>query len=214
MKNWDYKGVYCSRELPLHRELRAWCDLVDLTAKRWWKNGRDVPWWYNERANLSQFAAAITKAGGISFEEFSATKRKLGITTGRFKGDYSGRVDLHFETKCRREFNAEVKAVWSGAKSVNSDPIPSIEKALGLACSDIRKFAPQGTSRIGIVFVRPYIKGVKGSEIPELVEAWLKKVWEIEASAMAWVFPKNCALGFSKSTSCPGVVVLVRPVRH
>ena len=68
------------------------------------KRGRDVPWWYNERAILGLFAAGITcDSNNIVLQEYSCVKGK-----GSKKGK-RGRADLWIWYK-GKEYLAEAKA--------------------------------------------------------------------------------------------------------
>ena len=205
-------GVWCKKDLPLRSVLREWvCVTKELALK--WRSSNDVPWWYNERASLSVFAGGVWRSGGRAFEEFSEKKRKIGKTTGRLHGSYSGRVDLYFETRYGEEFYMESKACISGVKNAGSDPKPSIKRALSKACHDVKKFHPRGCWRLGIVFVQPYIKRRSVVNIQKQISNWLWRIDDIDCDAMAWAFPLSFSCGTDVEWTCPGVVAIIKEVK-
>jgi hypothetical protein len=120
-------GIRCKHGLPLQGVLREWVRVNEEFARRG-QRFNDVPWWYNERANVSVFAGAVWRNRGRAFEEFSATKRKIGTTTGRLHGSVPGRVDMYFETRDGNEYNLEAKSWVAGAAKAGLDPRPRIKE--------------------------------------------------------------------------------------
>jgi hypothetical protein len=173
-------------------------------ARRW---HNDVPWWYNERANLSVFAGGVWRSGGHAFEEFSDKKRKMGMTTGRLHGSYAGRVDMYFETRYGEEYYLEGKACESGAARAGHDPRPRIKSLLDWACDDVRKFHPHGCRRLGVVFVKPYIRRQLVVDLNKQISDWL---WwfEEDFNCDAWHGLFLCHLSMEKMPD-GGVLVLL-----
>ena len=206
-------GVWCKQGLPLRSVLNGWVDVTNELVRKWRSssNGHgDVPWWYNERANLSVFAGGVWRSGGRAFEEFSFKKRKIRKTTGHLHGSYHGRVDLYFETRHGEEFYLESKACDSGAQRPGHDPKPSIEGWLDEACLDVKKFKPYCSRRLGVVFVKPYIRSRGVDDLEKQMSDWLYQIDEIDCDAMAWVFPSSFKCGKSSGWRTHGVVAIIK----
>lgn len=60
---------------PLRPVLQAWIDSVQQYNKLF--KGNDLPYWYNERANVSVLAGAAWKAGFVALEEYQTQKTSL-----------------------------------------------------------------------------------------------------------------------------------------
>jgi len=196
----------------LQSVLGEWISVTEELAANW-SDKNDVPWWYNERANLSVLAGGVWRSGGCAFEEFSETKRRAAKANGRFKGSYPGRVDLYFSTKSGEEFNLESKACESGALKAKHNPQPRIDMALQAACKDIRILKPNGTRKLGAVFVKPYIENRPSQDLHKIFTGWIGKLEGFDCDAKAWVFPKNFSCGKSERWICPGVVLLIREIK-
>lgn len=99
-------GGYERGPLPeLEPLLRTWVRLQRKYCTAWeWD---DVSWYYNERASLSLFAAAVWMSGGVALEEYSTEKYHTPLRSRRLR-PYMGRSDLGFRHS-RRDFIAEAK---------------------------------------------------------------------------------------------------------
>lgn len=114
-----------------------------------WPGNDDAPWWYNERASLSQLAGAIWGKGGWVFEEYRASKKYEGA-------DYPGRVDFMFEWRTVK-LVAGAKQLWVPLNG-SLDLAARVAQKLKDARADAER-APdvRGTyARAGIVFVVPH----------------------------------------------------------
>ena len=67
---------------PIKQCLKAWtvyiekyCKVVNAKAP---PEGLDAPWWYNERASVSTFAAAVVSIKGLVLEEYAENKKPRG----------------------------------------------------------------------------------------------------------------------------------------
>ena len=213
MKTIPHNYVWSKRGLPLRSVLVEWVNVIDELAKRWQKD-RDVPWWYNERADLSTLAAGIWRSGGHALEEFSTEKRKIGETTGRLFGNYTGRLDMYFETAGGANFYVECKSCWSGIGQPGVKQVNRIRKLLEVARQDVKKFHPHGGGRrLGVVFAKPYLDNSSKVDLRERVAAWLR-LWDKRYfDAMAWAFPLACKCGIGTEARAPGVAVFIKELK-
>lgn len=200
------KGTYCSRDLPIGDALRGWITCIDRLTKSW-QTRKDLPWWYNERADLSTLSAAIWLSGGTSIEEFQSDKRKISKTTGNLAGRYLGRIDFLF-TLNGQHYVAEAKESWSSAVSRN--PTHRIRKRLADAQSDIRKVRSYRDRKIAIVFVKPTIPTSNRRQARQLIDRWMDTVQAVEVDAKAWYFPDSALTLRWGKLLCPGVLMLIK----
>ena len=206
-------GIWCKNGLPLRSVLKEWIEVTKELARNWKRSEKgDVPWWYNERANLSVFAGGVWRSGGRAFEEFSSEKKKRWKSTGRLHGSYSGRVDLFFETRYGEKFYVEAKVCESGVQRASHKRVPSIVTVLDVACEDAESPKQNAHRKLGMVFVKPYIQTKAITHLQDQVSDWMKQIWNIEFDAMAWVFPLSYSCGEIGQWKCPGVVVLIKEV--
>ncbi len=208
--------------LPLLGQLRStlghWIDL-NMDRTRW---GEDAPWWYNERASLSQFAGAIWKAGGWVFEEYTVAKKRP-VGNGRFchptkaelAGEKSprGRVDLAFEVPRLRGI-VESKIVWLPASQPNAEYSDKLDAEMATAHEQVRHY-PNGNGwyrRFGVLFLVPIVSKqvVKGELVERRVQRVIDQAVSQDGWAVAWAFPKRTRrLRSKKGGYYPGSVVCV-----
>jgi hypothetical protein len=190
--------------------LDHWIKINTQVAQAWQSDG-DVPWWYNERALLSMIAGAIWQTKGIAFEEYSTEKRMRSQRNN--VNLYSGRQDLFIQIG-KEVLIGECKVCWSGATLRKVNPSTRINRTLDIACADIKKTKPNGQRRIGIVFARPYIRGIHRSIVSTLVKKWIATVRDgVNYSCCAWVFPSQSRfIQGDDEDVIPGVAVFIREV--
>lgn len=112
------------------------------------KNG-DAIYWYNERANVGAFAAALAK-NNISFiEEYTCEK-------GKGADKFLGRADLSFFFR-NKWYLVEAKIIWKSLSP--KSPRLNFKMALSEACNDSYRSwqQDQGTIPLGFTFIVPYI---------------------------------------------------------
>jgi hypothetical protein len=173
-----------------------------------WAELDDVPWWYNERASLSLLAGAVWLCEGMAFEEYAADKKNLAK---RIR--YRGRSDMYFFLG-GKHYMAEAKWHWSGATRSDKETAKTIQSKLRNALNDVRKQpGVHGQTKLGILFVTPYISCSKGDRVDELIHAWLRELKRVKCSRVAWVFPESARHMASGKWICPGVAVLIQETR-
>jgi len=157
----------------------------------------------HRRASLSVFAGAVWRAGGLSFEEYSDEKRKVGKRTRRLGALYPGRVDLHFSCGV---LISSLRPRTLGLASIKSMRIQA--QARWLSAARVFRYqenAPHGQRRLGIAFAMPYFRKGAKPQIDKKILAWVDALEDLDTSAYAWVFRK--APGTSTivtGTSVPG----------
>ena len=188
-----------------NRAFKQWFSVMEKYCKvgSW----DDVPWWYNERPLLSLFAAAVWNSGGIALEEYSISKSHK-------KERWSGRGDLYVKIK-RKQYVIEAKQVWSPMGARAQKPNAKIEKALFDARHAAGETKSWGAKRLGLVFAVPYLPNSEQDNLKERINYWLECVKSIEGSSMAWIFSEEVSDWFQyKGYLYPGIVILLRPLRH
>ena len=146
------------------RVLESWFDVI-LQYEAQTRNDNehgDAIYWYNERANVGAFAAALARKGNAVIEEYSCLKGR-----GADKGP--GRADLSF---CYRNhwYLVEAKLKWPqlypASKSLNFEEIKDP------ACKDAKRTWQQdkGSIPLGLTFVVPHIHPQYSGQITECVK--------------------------------------------
>lgn len=107
-------------------------------------------YWFNERANLSAFAGAIWRSGGLVCEEFVAPKGNNGKL---------GRIDMQF-SYCKNTILVEAKHGWLYLPQKNQKDFKAdIESVMKAAENDIThtlKAQKKGTHGLALTFLTPY----------------------------------------------------------
>lgn len=198
----------------LENLLWKWILLNREMIKFW--DGKDCPWWYNERASISTFAGAVWNAGGIVLEEYASRKRK-----GRRNA--LGRCDLYFTIE-HKEYVAEAKQWWLNAGSRARHMDVNVRKCLDEACEDSKQNRPEhqgGETIIGIAFIVPRIpqsdleNEVVGERIKEVQDV-LIEIAKKEKCALAWVFPRGSRKLEAEDDNYiyPGAAVMIKQVQQ
>jgi hypothetical protein len=158
--------------------LKSWFDIIMQYEEQTYG---DAIYWYNERANIGSFAAALARNKISVIEEYSCLKGK-----GADKGP--GRVDLSF---CYRKqwYLVESKIKW-----LSLTPKGRNLKNINIkACEDAKRSWQQATYTIplGLTFVVPSIGPQYKERITECVQAIIKQL-ENDNSHAFWAY---CAPG-------------------
>ena len=114
------KGLVLGNLSPLRGVLREWQNLNEDPI---WRKIPDLPWWFNERAVLSQFAGAVWRhPHGWVFEEYSTWRYRSQKKRQTGRGDIWFRINNH-------DFVGEAKQCWpvlSGKASSVRRPIENM----------------------------------------------------------------------------------------
>ena len=167
-------GVQTPRLRLLTPVLNEWISVVTRVTKAWRR--KDVPFWYNERAQVGLFAGAVWLQGGLALEEYTSTKRGS-----------AGRCDLWFEMK-RNSFIAEAKFTRCPVNT-DSDVRPFLTGQFKKAKDDARRNKVWGKNehRIALLFVAVEVSA--DAKIEPSLTKWRRQFETVEADGRAWVFP-------------------------
>jgi hypothetical protein len=144
----------------------------------------NAPWWYNERASIGTFAAAVWLSQGVAFEEYVTYKH---VKNSKSLG--GGRGDIFFRLG-KSEFRGEAKQIWGKLRGTKQQLV--IERNLMIALEDSkRRPADDKASRIGMLFVTPNLPSSDKRNIDERIGSWVKSVTSIPNCACAWHFPEH-----------------------
>lgn len=118
-------------------------------------------YWFNERANLSAFAGAIWRSGGLVCEEFVAPKGNNGKL---------GRIDMQF-SYCEKTILVEAKHGWLYLPQKSQKNFKAeIETIMATAEKDIihtLKADEKKATGLALTFLTPYWDGAK--EYPKYI---------------------------------------------
>lgn len=154
--------------------------------------GDDVPYYYNERANISLFAAGAWKSGEIALEEYASTKKSAKRKTGHHHGP--GRCDLYITLDRKHDVKIEAKQGWMPENLREKTHRERIKSKLKTACDDADR-GVDTSARIGCVFFTvsfPATRFPKYRSDPDfhIHKEILRFADDDEADLWAWCFPK------------------------
>ncbi|MBT0664510.1 hypothetical protein KI809_09380 [Geobacter pelophilus] len=181
----------------------------------------DVPYWYNERANVGVLAAAAWRCGRIALEEFQHEKaidvssdKESDRTTGKSK---NGRCDLWI-CDDRSEEIIEAKFKWLNMCSEKMDDFAKscLDAAVDDAIKTYKARNDNTTKAVGVSFLPVYAKADKIGDIEaldEIITKTIKSACKAPADLVAWSFPNRLRKYISESSNyLPGVILLAKTV--
>lgn len=163
---------------PFEPLLRSWIACTEHYVDVW--KGNDLPYWYNERANVSIFAGAAWRAGWTAIEEYQVEKvaDENGLSTGR--------NDLYI-ANLEQGYCIEAKVVYLDISDLDKSSAWLASKCDD-AVFDAKKVKSIEDPKLGAVFAVPYSKGMRASE--KEIEAFISMIEASPFCALAWVAPK------------------------
>jgi hypothetical protein len=159
--------------------LRCWQSLNEDSS---WFEKEDAPWWYNERATLSQFAGAIWKQHGWVLEEFATWK------FGERRKKYNGRGDIWFDYD-DISYVGEAKQCWPILSGDVTKTLANIEPYVAEARRQAAQLASDGMTRLGMVFIAPRILKSKEEHMDRYLQDLLMNLCDFRFAVIAWTFP-------------------------
>jgi hypothetical protein len=177
--NDQYLHIACPTLQPLDPVLNSWITCTERYIDVW--DGDDLPYWYNEQANVSILAGAAWKADWTAIEEYQISKI---ATEANEKTSSIGRNDLYIADDSNG-FCIEAKVAYV--------PIDNLAYARDWILSKC-KLATVDAARLdynepklGAVFIAPYSLGSLASA--EQIEAFQTMLRALTSDALAWVCP-------------------------
>lgn len=159
--------------LPLKKVLKSWIECTEEYISVW--GGDDLPYWYNERANVSIFAGAAWRSGMTAIEEYQSNKLKKCGT------ESNGRNDLYL-ADLSVGIGIEAKVVFPDISNTIAIKY-LIENRLVEARLDTNTLQEEG-HKVSAVFIAPYSKTEKASN--EQVQNFLSILPSLSVGAYAW----------------------------
>lgn len=156
--------------------LEGWVECIEKYIDVW--DGDDLPYWYNERANVSILCGAAWRADVTAIEEYQSKKNDKGE-------DRNGRNDLYLADGKEIYIGIEAKVCYP---DIHKNETMKIDDALGAAIRDASKLKEQGR-KVAAVFIVPFSKDVKASK--EQVDDFLSRQISSKYHAWAWAIPKK-----------------------
>lgn len=160
--------------------LQAWIDCTQQYVALF--EGNDLPYWYNERANVGVLSAAAWKAGMVSLEEFQSMKYPVpsdaDMPPHAVQEHQKGRCDLYLADTVH-EFFIEAKVIY-----------PSLAKtsdcfATGLARIECDpRNVSDGSYHLAALFCAPYAAAKASSQD---IAQHLACAQALDMDAHAWV---------------------------
>ncbi len=200
----------------LQTALENWCDIMLL--KDGWPD-HDAPWWYNERASVSQWAGAIwrsrpTVERAWVLEEYAVTR-----LDSRSLRETQGRCDLMFELG-EHKIIAEAKQVWFNDLD-SADCSVVLRDSLDEAKNQVVTAPDHDGSykRYALAFVVPVVNAQLNEDRGRLDTQLTKLVDSVHQTAptalTAWGFPEARRIGLEspryRGTYYPGCILVLEP---
>lgn len=156
--------------------LKAWFDVMGrfIQESPTSKSGGDLPYWYNERSNAGNFAAAAWSLNGIALQEFTVDRGEDGrselITKAR-----TGWCDLWVHIPSLGDFEYDIEAKFKWVRTLD-EAQKACEKLAGQATKQIRDYAPQKKrpcDSVALCFLSVYHKSQSEAEaLLDDLETW------------------------------------------
>lgn len=189
--------------LPLEPVLQSWAtctqQYIDVC------NGGDLPYWYNEQANVSILAGAAWKADWTAIEEYQISKV---ATEADERSTLIGRNDLYIANH-DHEFCIEAKVAYA-----NINFLERAEKHIKAKCAEATLDASRldyKAPRLGAVFVAPYSTDIVATDAQ--IQSFQAMLLKFGAQALAWVKPDKAQVTMSHDKRFyPMVALLLMPV--
>lgn len=168
--------------------LQAWIDGIDQYVQLF--DGHDLPYWYNERANVGVLSGAAWKAGWVALEEFQSLKmRNPNQSADHTPQDstataepYRGRCDLYVANHTDAFF-IEAKACYP----LISNLATGLNAGLELIQADARNADAEAGQHLSALFCAPYAPHAPAGS--EAVAAHLAYAQRAQVDAHAWIAP-------------------------
>lgn len=178
--------------------------------------GGDVPYWYNERANVGVLAAAAWRCGRIALEEFQYEKIDVSSneeTDETIQKKWNGRCDLWISNERSAEI-IEAKFKWLNMHSEKMGEIAA--SRLEDAVNDAKNTRGNDeTKAIGVAFLPLYAKADKVGDtlaLEKIITETIDSTCKLQADLVAWSFPKCLRnhIGEKYNNYLPGIILLAR----
>jgi len=177
--NDQYVRITCPALQPLEPVLKSWIACTQRYIDVW--DGDDLPYWYNEQANVSILAGAAWKADWTAIEEYQISKI---ATEASEQAASIGRNDLYIANE-QVGFCIEAKVAYvdiNGQEKAKNHIAARRDQAKGDA-----ERVDYHDPRLGAVFVAPYSLGAEASD--EQIEVFQQELLKLDFQALAWVTP-------------------------
>lgn len=191
--------------------LREWVKVITRYSE---SHPYDALYWYNERASVSTFAAAVARRGGHVLEEFR-TEKNMG------REGFTGRADLWFESPAdahkSSQFLVEAKQCWLTLPAPASKLKQRAQRAMSAARASAAQLPSWDGRRLGMVFMVPAIAASRHARLPWLMEEFEAGLQELadsaQVDALAYARPKGDGPTNERNYRYPGVACLLKYLR-
>ena len=167
--------------------------------------GADLPYWYNERANVGFLVAAAWRLGGAAIEEYTVDKPRQGT---------KGRADLWLRVprlglECRFEAKVHWPADTAAAKR-------ACNALLRQASTQMKQYSQQGSGgclRMAVNFIVADTATIKrGRQVLRGLYDWLSKQQDVTQRIIALYEPSARVevsyMEKGRTRFCPGVLLV------
>mgnify|MGYP001553940431 CR=1 FL=1 len=188
-----------SLRIDFGKILNEWIECTKKYVDYW--EGDDLPYWYNERANVSVLAGAAWRAGFIALEEYQIVKESS-------EKEYKiGRNDLFLSDR-ENDIYIEAKVLFPEIGSLNIfEQNGVVKEKHNQAVSDANEIKDE-SKLVGALFIAPYLNDNLNSD--NRICSFIAEIEKYDAPIKAWCFSKE----WQKATShndrhYPGVALLL-----
>jgi hypothetical protein len=204
--------------IALEPTIEGWGKAVAKYCAR--SDGKDAPYYYNERANISLLAMGAWNAGAIALEEYPAKKKSKHEDPE--SNHAMGRCDLAIRLKGKQEFQIEAKHVWMRGHYNDKTIGSRIKSGFVSAFKDANRDT-EATARLGCVFFPVSFQTTAFPKYSEsaraLIATEILRYTRHEAHVWAWCFPKQVRMlkekeGKGDTRFWPGLIMGMKVGNH
>lgn len=168
--------------------LQAWIDGTQRYVNLF--QGDDLPYWYNERANVGMLSAAAWQAGMVALEEFQSLKYAVPSLDATSTPDNSPALNPHRKGRCdlylanaTEEFYIEAKVTYPRLNNTTT----CFQRGLERVADDGRNVADDGY-HLAALFCAPCAPG-EATNLQDEIDHHLECAQALPMDAHAWIAP-------------------------
>ena len=194
---------YPSHANKMRTLFKAWNNVLE-EYELAWREVKNLPYVYNEQAEVGLLAVAARDTRGLPFLEFSIRKQ------GQEK-NYGGRADLEIYWRKILDWNLGIEAkainISCSLRRRDKDLIQTLKAPLTEAHISVKKLRKSYFDYLALVIGR-LVNASDDFSRKQLLAVLFKAAWQVKADFCAIHFCDDDIWKSSEFNDCPGIVII------